>query len=177
MHITLMMVSTVNGKITRGDEPDVTAWTSSEDKELFMKMKKEYGLLIMGSASYLANKERIKSSKDIVRIVLTRDPKKYAADHVPNQLEFTDLSAKDLIQNLSSRGYEKILLVGGPEINALFLKENLVDDLHLTIEPQLFGLGKNLIADGDAAVSLQLVSVEKLNDRGTLHAIYTVNKI
>lgn len=176
MHITLMMVSTVNGKITRGNEPDVTAWTSLEDKALFMTMKKEYTLLVMGSSSYLANKERIKLSNDILRVVLTRDPKKYAADHMVDQLEFTNLSPKELVENLSSRGHNEMLLLGGAEINALFLKENLVDELHLTIEPHLFGRGKNLIATDDIAVQLQLTSVEKLNDSGTLHAIYQVIK-
>ena len=69
-----------------------------------------------------------------------------------------------------------MLLVGGSEVNALFFKNNLIDKLHLTIEPRMFGLGKNIIAEQDYAVQLQLVSVEKLNDAGTLHAIYTVIK-
>ena len=35
-----------------------------------------------------------------------------------------------------------MLLVGGSEVNALFFKNNLIDKLHLTIEPRMFGLGK-----------------------------------
>lgn len=176
MHVTLLMVQSVNGKITRGIEPDVTAWTSLEDKALFAKEKANHTLVVMSAGSYRVNKDKFKLSSDILRVVITRDPKKYESDVIANQLEFTNNAPRALMQNLESRGYTKLLLLGGPEINALFLKENLVDELHLTIEPLLFGTGKNLISNGELSTHMHLINIEKLNDTGTLHAIYRINK-
>ncbi len=176
MHITLIMVSTVNGKITHSDDPDETGWSSTEDQTLFSSLKQTHNLIVMGSETYLANKKRMKLQNNVLRIVFTRNPKKYRTNEVTDRLEFVNTAPKKLVHNLESRGYTKMLLVGGSEVNALFFKNNLIDKLHLTIEPRMFGLGKNIIAEQDYAVQLQLVSVEKLNDSGTLHAIYQVIK-
>ena len=176
MHITLIMVSTVNGKITHSDDPDETGWSSTEDQTLFSSLKQTHNLIVMGSETYLANKKRMKLQNNVLRIVFTRNPKKYRTNEVTYRLEFVNTAPKKLVHNLESRGYTKMLLVGGSEVNALFFKNNLIDKLHLTIEPRMFGLGKNIIAEQDYAVQLQLVSVEKLNDSGTLHAIYQVIK-
>ncbi len=176
MHITLIMVSTANGKISHGDDPDETSWSSTEDQSLFSSLKQTHNLIVMGSETYLANKKRMKLQNNVLRIVFTKNPKKYRTSEIADQLEFVNTAPKKLVHNLESRGYTKMLLVGGSEVNALFFKNNLIDKLHLTIEPRMFGLGKNIIAEQDYAVQLQLVSVEKLNDAGTLHAIYTVIK-
>lgn len=176
MHITLIMVSTVNGKITRGDDPNVTDWSSPEDMILFADIKSKYNLIVMGNKTYQTNKDRIHLSEKTLRVILTKNPTEHKKDEVRGQVEFTDVDPKTLIHNLESRGYTKMLLVGGSEINALFFKNNLIDELHLTIEPRIFGLGKNIIADEELAVQLQLVGVKKLNQNGTLHAIYTILK-
>lgn len=176
MHVTLIMVSTINGKITRDDDPFVTDWSSPEDMILFTDLKSKYNLIVMGNKTYQANKDRIKLSKNILRLVLTKNPQDYKNQQVPEQLEFIHETPTQLIKNLEARGYKKMLLVGGSEINALFFKDNLIDELHLTLEPYLFGSGLNIIAEDELVVQLQLKSVEKLNQNGTLHAIYTILK-
>ncbi|MEK7060813.1 MAG: dihydrofolate reductase family protein [Patescibacteria group bacterium] len=176
MDITLIMRSSINGKITHSDDPDETSWSSKEDQILFSSLKQTHNLIVMGSETYMANKERMKLKNNVLRIVFTRNPKKFRAKEITNRLEFVNTTPKKLVHNLESRGYTKMLLVGGSEINALFFKNNLIDKLHLTIEPRMFGLGKNIIAEQDYAVQLQLVSVKKLNDAGTLHAIYSIVK-
>lgn len=170
------MVSTVNGKITRGDDPYVTDWSSPEDMILFANLKSKYNLIVMGNNTYIANKDRIKLSTKTLRIVLTKHVHEHKMDLLEGQLEFTDMNPKTLLSSLESRGYKDMLLVGGSEINALFFKDNLIDQLHLTIEPRLFGRGTNIIAEETFDIQLHLLSVEKLNDRGTLHAIYSVLK-
>ena len=65
-------------------------------------------------------------------------------------------------------GYKKILLVGGATINGLFLKENLVDELYLTIEPKIFGSGKNIIEGQLLDSKLKLLNIQKINKEGTL---------
>ena len=43
------------------------------------------------------------------------------------------------LQFCATRGYEKIALFGGGQINALFYRENLVDELYLTLCPKIVG--------------------------------------
>ena len=66
-----------------------------------------------------------------------------------------------------------MLLVGGGETNTLFMRFSLVNEIHLTLEPVVFGNGKNLVAEDDLEMKFKLKSIEKLNSRGTLHLIYT----
>jgi dihydrofolate reductase len=174
MNVTLVMVSSVNGKITNNTDLNVTHWTSQEDARLFAQLKKKQTLIVMGSATYKAAKQMLALSKKTLRIVLTRNPHMYRADSIPGQLEFTNESPPELIKRLSSSGYTEMLLAGGPIINALFFKSNLINAVRLTIEPLLFSKGKNLIIEDQPNIHLQLVKVQKLNRRGTLHLTYNV---
>lgn len=176
MHITLIMVSTVNGKITSGDIRKQSDWISPEDAALFTTRKKQHTLLVMGRKTWQRNIKHITLEPKVLRIILTNHPSEYASDAVKGQLEFVSMSPKKLVASLEGLGYKKMLLVGGSEINSLFFKENLVDELHLTIEPHLFGKGNNLLSEINVDVPLKLKSIEKLNQSGTLHAIYTILK-
>jgi dihydrofolate reductase len=176
MKVTLVMVSSINGKITHGSDPDVTQWTSIEDQTLFATMKQDYTVILMGSHTYEENIKRIQLSKDILRIVLTKNAEAFKHETVPGSLEFSDELPEQLINRLTSLGYKKVLLAGGAEISASFLKAKLVNELHLTIEPVLFGMGKNFLSELDLDVKLKLVEVKKLNSSGTLHCIYNITQ-
>jgi len=170
------MVSSVNGKITKGDDPVVRKWTSKEDNELFDSLKKKYALIVMGRKTYEVGKKYISRKDKAMRVVLTRNPKKYSKLAVRDKLEFTSLSPKRLIRSLESRGYSEMLLVGGGIINSLFLKAGLIDELRITIEPVLFGEGKELLDKFTSHVRLKLLSVDMLNNSGTQHNIYKILK-
>ena len=81
-----------------------------------------------------------------------------------------------MVQRLSRKGYKKILLLGGSHINTLFLRANLVDELHLTVEPKIFGKGTLLIQEKPFNISLKLITIKKLNVQGTLLLQYKVEK-
>jgi len=69
-----------------------------------------------------------------------------------------------------------MLLVGGPHVATSFLKEQLVDELWLTIEPRIFGKGGNFVIEDDLDIDLALLSCEKVNERGTLITKYALLK-
>lgn len=172
----MVMVSTVNGRITKEGEPHVSSWTSHEDKEYFASLMRENHLMVMGSQSYESAKTHLKLEEGKLRVVLTREPDRYRQDRVPGQLEFTNEPPKQLVERLVRQGFRQMLLLGGGVTNALFLKENLVDELDLTLEPKIFGLGKSLVAGGELVTNLQLRSIKKLNKKGTLLLKYKVLK-
>lgn len=168
MKVTMVMISSIDGKTTQGNNKNVYSWSSPEDQEYFFSLIKKNNLIVMGRETYEASKPVIKLEKGKLRIVLTHNPKKYFQKSVKGQLEFSNETPKKLIKRMSLLGYKKILLVGGATINGLFLKSNLVNELYLTIEPKIFGSGKNIVEGQLLDKSLRLVSIKRINKIGTL---------
>ena len=176
MKVTMVMLSSIDGKTTQGNNKNVYVWSSKEDQRHFFSLIKKNNLIVMGRATYEASKPVIKLEKGKLRIILTRNPKKYLNQSIKGQLEFSDESPNKLLKRLSALNYRNILLVGGSTINGLFLKQNLVDELYLTIEPKIFGSGKNITEGQLLDKCLQLISIKKLNKAGTLLLKYKINK-
>jgi len=174
MKVVMAAVSSVNGKLTKGKETNIYTWTSKEDSKIFFSLIEKYNLIVMGSKTYEAARSIIKIRPDKLRIVLTRNPKKYKSNMIKGSLEFSNESPKDLVKRLETQGYAQMLLVGGTEVNTAFLKNGLVDELHLTIEPLIFGRGRNLVLGEDIEGELRLLDAKRLNKIGTLHLVYKV---
>jgi dihydrofolate reductase len=107
---------------------------------------------------------------------MTQRVSDYENDAVPGQLEFSDDSPALVVENLANEGYDEMLLVGGAHVATSFLKENLIDEIILTIEPRIFGSGGNFVVDKNLDAYLQLVELQKINDSGTLILKYQVLK-
>ncbi len=176
MKVVAIAVASINGKITKGLDSNIYSWTSKEDSNFFFSKISASKLIVMGSSTYEVVRDRIKPKKGRLRIVLTKTPQKYSRDKVTGVLEFSGLKPVDLISSLEKQGYGQMLLVGGSAIYSAFLKEKLIDEIYLTVEPLIFGDGKELFAKGDFASDLSLVRIEKLNDRGSLLLKYKINK-
>lgn len=176
MKVTMVMLATVDGKTTKADKPNIYEWTSREDQDYFFSLIDKHNLIVMGSSTYEAVRSRIKLQKKKLRIVMTRNPEKYVAKTIKGQLEFSNEMPKQLINRMILLGYKDTLVVGGSVINGLFLKENLVDEFYLTIEPKIFGKGKNIVEGQLLNKKLQLISVKKINKIGTLILKYKINK-
>lgn len=174
MKVTMVMLSSADGKTTRGNETNIYSWTSSEDQKYFFGLIKKNNLIVMGRSTYEAVSKIIKLEVKRLRIILTRHPKNYQSKTIKGQLEFSDENPRKLIKRLAGLGYKQILLVGGSKINGLFLKEDLVDEFFLTIEPKIFGSGKNIIEELSLDTNLKLTSIKKLNKNGTLLLKYKV---
>ena len=174
MKITMVMLMSLDGKTTRGNEADVRAWASAEDQAYFTSLIQQSRLIIMGRETYDAVKTHIRLSSDKLRVVLTRRPELYESKAVAGQLEFSTDTPTELMQKLEKRGFQELLLLGGSTTNAAFFQVELVDELYLTIEPTMFGSGKSLVHEQVSDISLQLISVKQLNERGTLLLIYKI---
>lgn len=174
MKIILVFVSTLDGKVTRWGDPDVKSWSSKYDQKYFRKIWDYSELIVMGSTTY--NVDPIKPSKKHLLVVMTREPEKYEKYEVAGTLEFKKESPVELFSDFEKRGYEAMVVVGGPHIATSFLKEGLVDELWLTIEPKIFGKGDSIVTTKRLDISLQLISCEKVNEQGTLITKYLVLK-
>ena len=168
----LVFVATLDGKITHWGEPHVKRWSSEEDKNYFKKTWDDSSLIVMGSSTFDV-KPTVPSPAHYV-VVMTRNPEKYKHYEVAGQLEFTDHSPVQLVAHYEKKDLRQMLIAGGPHIATSFLKAKLIDEVWLTIEPKIFGTGGNFVINENLEIDLQLLSVEKVNERGTLITKYLV---
>lgn len=172
MKVILVMVMSVDGKTTKWNDPNVLSWTSIEDQKHFTALIADSKVVVMGRKTYDSVKSSLKLSPDHLRIVLTSS----VQCQIHGQLEFTSHTPKVILKELTVRGYDEALLLGGSEVNNAFLKVNLINELWLTVEPKLFGHGKSLAGDEQLNTSLKLINIKKLNPAGTLLIKYRILK-
>jgi len=174
MKVVLVFVSTLDGKVTKWGTPHVSDWSSQEDQQYYQHIWNDARLIIMGSGSF--NAEHFAPSPNRLLIVMTRQLVKYKQYEVPGQLEFTDKSPIELTTQFQEEGYETMVAVGGAHMATSFLKDQLIDELWLTIEPKIFGTGGSFVTEEKLDIDLQLISYEKVNEQGTLITKYRVQK-
>jgi len=86
------------------------------------------------------------------------------------------INVKKLLVTLRKQGIKKILVEGGGETNWSFVKENLTDEIIITITPYLVGgVTATTLVDGDGfstiakSVKLKLKSIKKIKNEIILH--------
>lgn len=78
---------------------------------------------------------------------------------------------KQLSKDLYKKGYKNILVEGGPTLLGSFLKENLIDEIFLTIAPKIYGtenlttktLVEGILFPPKSIKKLKLLSIKKFS--------------
>jgi dihydrofolate reductase len=170
MKIMLLAAVTIDGKIAR-DEHHFVDWSSKEDKKLFFSASKRAGVIIVGNNTYKTFPSPLPGRLHVVLTTNTQDKVSQ-----PGVVEFTSLPPHDIVADLEARGYSEAVLTGGAQINALFLKARLVDEIWLTVEPLIFGAGIDLFRGVlfEEEYRPRLIHMEQINDAGTVHLRYSL---
>ena len=164
--IILVMAVTADGKIAR-DTQDRVDWTGKADKAYFVDVTQSAGAMIMGSTTFEAIGRVLPGRKSIV---MTRK-KSRKSDHP--DLIFSSETPEEIIAGLEQEGYASAALIGGATVNSLFMEKGLVDEIHLTVVPLLFGSGLSLFKTPLDA-RLELIEM-KLLEKDCLLFKYRVN--
>lgn len=154
MKVTLVMAVTADGKIARNSMEFVN-WTGKADKKYFVSITKKAGVMIMGSKTYDTIGKVLPERKTIV---MTKD-KTRVSDHV--DLEFTDQPPQEILNDLQARGYKFATLIGGSIVNTLFMEQDLVEEVHLTMVPLLFGAGLSLF-NKTLEIKMELLDIQTI---------------
>ena len=152
----------------------VGGWASPEDQAHFEGLVADADVIVIGRNTFTESREDIERRPGRFRLVMTRNPAAYQDQAVAGKLEFTDESPQQIVERLRSKGVENLLIAGGGKIYAAFLNAGVVDELILTLEPRLFGVGTPFMGRIDSNVAMKLVNVEKANPQGTLFLTYTL---
>ncbi len=174
MKVILALVISLDGKTTKDLNPPFM-WASKEDQIHLSKLINSQKLIVIGKNTYISAKKVIKLTPNTLRIVLTKNPKQFEKEIVSGQLEFSSEFPIQLVKKLS-RKYKQMLLLGGANITTHFFKQNLIDEILITLEPKIFGKGLGIIDEVNLDINLKLTNIKKLNSQGTLLLKYAVLK-
>ncbi|OGD63502.1 hypothetical protein A2160_01020 [Candidatus Beckwithbacteria bacterium RBG_13_42_9] len=159
MKVILYLAMTVNGLIARND--DDTSFVSKTEWETYPALVKEIGNMVVGRRTYeiMRQEDQFDDFAGITIVVVTTDKqfKPAAQSHYPAK------SPREAVALLEKQGFKEITVAGGSKINASFMKENLVDEVYLDLEPVLLGKGIGLFAPSGFEVKLELLGSKKIS--------------
>ncbi len=166
MQVILLAAISADGKIAQTADQRSLDWTSKEDLNFFIEKTKEVGTLIMGRKTFETIGKPLKGRRTIV---MTRGVRGegLGVSLETGTVEFTEESPKELLFRLSQEKCERVVVAGGSSIYTQFLKDGLITDLYLTIEPVLFGQGVPLATDFDR-INMRLVEAKTLGEAAVL---------
>lgn len=151
------MVMSMDGVVAFDERTDIRPFSSEEDHRFFVNGAGSCDALIMGRFSY-----RGFASK-----------RKYLLTHDPSRIVFDDntiVLSGDVVgiyERIAADGNQRTALLGGPRTNVAFLREGLVDEIWLTVEPVILGDGQHF-AFGDLYSRWLLRDSIRLNEQGTV---------
>ena len=167
MHVLSVVVSSIDGYITKHDGGGTTHWASAEDQAHFFAAMATCDVSIMGGQTYRSSRASILASLPTStrrRVVWTRDVERFADDAVAGKLEFTDEPLPVVIDRLRAEKHQRCCVLGGGEVYGALLADNLVDELSVTIEPLVFGRGiRHTGVEHTIDVRFSLENVGRLN--------------
>lgn len=173
MKVILYMAITPNGVIATTD--DDTSWVTETEWASFSGMIKKAGNMIIGRRTYkimLKNDEFNRSNlNEIKTIVLNESPIKV---HNPKFVSVAK-SPQEALNILEKQKFKTIMVCGGGGLNSSFVKEDLVDEIYLDIEPIIFGRGIKLFAEANFETKLELIGTKKLS-KNEIQLHYKVKK-
>ncbi len=170
MKTILYMAMTLNGYVAK--ENDDTPW-SDESWQAYCDFVKRTKNIIIGGNTYrllLSDPDfRGKIGNPLVVVVSTSQKERGSAKDIIAK------SPGDALGAVEKAGFAQALVEGGGGVNASFLKEGLLDEIYVDIDPVIWGKGKKLFSDMEIDVDLELLEVLAISNKlARLH--YKVKK-
>lgn len=163
MNVLIIAAMSADGFIAH-DNTELANWTSKEDKKLFVELTKRAGVMVMGHTTYKTIGHPLPHRRNIV----------YSkSDQAQDDIEMTSEAPADLLARLQAEGVTEVAVCGGASIYSLFMQAGVVNEVYITVEPVLFGVGVSLFHSRLDA-PLTLLETRKLNDN-TVLLHYRVN--
>lgn len=159
MKVIIYMGISANGYIAKEND-DTTSWISDIEWTAFREKSEEIGNLIIGRKTFdvAIAENQFPFTKSFTVVVTSKDIKNEWKDRVA----FVK-SPQEALSILKEKGFNQVMVGGGGEINTSFIKEGLIDEIYLDVEPHILGHGIKLFADGDFETKLELLGTEKLS--------------
>jgi len=166
--VILYMAISLNGYIAK--ENDDTSWISSEEWNSYSQMVQKAGNLVIGHRTYntLTKQQEFAELKNVKLVIVSKTNfNTISANHF---IAKTPQEALELLKD-----FNEVIIAGGGILNSSFLKESLIDEIYIDIEPVVIGKGIKLFIDENFEISLNLLETKKITDN-EIQLHYAVNK-
>ncbi|MDP9249264.1 MAG: dihydrofolate reductase family protein [bacterium] len=159
---TAFAAVSIDGRIAQHAKSG-TDWTSREDWRFFQAALGRMDAVIAGRNTYEVAKDKLGKRNTIVLTSKVRDIR------ISGSVVFLNPKSYDLKKFLQSKKYKKVGIVGGAKVYDYCLRNKLLDELYLTVEPYVFTKGVPLFSGREFTKHrFKLASVKKLNKQGTI---------
>ncbi len=162
----------VNGFIA--DKKGNEDFLSDINWQIFSQLAKKHEAIIVGRKTY----EAVLKWRDFNFDTLKIDTKIVISRQMNYKLKPGYVlvnSAKEAISKLKALNRKSAVLAGGSNLNFYFLKQGLVDEMVLNIEPVLLGQGIPLLSENKFEKELKFVDCKRIS-QGILQLKYKVKK-
>ena len=160
------VAASVDGRISLSSKHP-PEWTSKEDWEFFQKSLSYIDAIIVGRNTYESVAERLRKRNTFV---LSRRPKTLTRRGTITFVNPEKVNLQKLLE-----GYKSVAVLGGGAVYQFMLENKLLDEIFITVEPLIFGRGKEMFIGGTRIKRMNLLSVKRLNRTGTLLLHYQIN--
>jgi len=146
---------TVNGFIAATD--DDTSFISKEEWNSYSAAVQAAGNVIIGHRTYnvITKQPEFQEFKNIKVVIVSHESfEPLSKNHV---IASSPEKALELLKS-----FDEVVVAGGATLNASFLKENLIDEIYLDIEPTLLGAGIPLVSGSVFQKSLKLLGTKQI---------------
>jgi len=172
--IILYISMSVDGFIAKenGSVDFLDPYNESGDDYGYKEFYDSVGTIVMGNNTYKqfgGTKEFEEYYKGKPIFVFSRETKGEKGN-----ITFVSGDVREFVENLDPKNDKNIWLLGGASMVNEFLKQNLIDELIITIIPVLLGDGISLFKDGLDEKKLKLVEVKNFN-MGVVQVHYEKN--
>ncbi|MDE2312153.1 MAG: dihydrofolate reductase [Patescibacteria group bacterium] len=158
---------TLDGKIAL-HKHHMSNWTSKEDKTFLRALLNKSDVIIVGKNTH-KTAEKPLSKRNC--LVISRSARRLTNKSA--LLTYVKPIKAEIQKIIRARGYKNIVVLGGAQTYTFCLKNDMLDELYLTIEPLAFGRGISLFeGDKNLNARFNLISTKQLNKAGSLLLYY-----
>jgi dihydrofolate reductase len=150
------MAISANGMIAKTD--DNTSWISETEWNSYSSTVRNAGCLIVGQRTYhiLTKQPEFSEFKDVKLVVVSNNDFPVLSPN--HQIASSPKNALELLKDSDT-----VIVAGGGILNASFIKESLIDEVYIDIEPIILGNGIKLFNGDDFEVKLELLNTKQLS--------------
>ena len=160
------VATSVDGRISLSKRTP-PRWTSREDWKFLERALARVNAVVVGRNTYVAAAKRLRKRDTFV---LSSRPTRMVRR---GNVTFVNPTKVDLASLLAK--YKVVAVLGGSAVYRFMLDRGLLDEMFVTIEPIVFGRGKEMFLGGTRTTRVNLLSVKRLNRTGTLLLHYQIH--
>jgi len=145
--ITVKIAQTLDGRVAASDGR--SQWiTSDKSREHAKRIRDSFDAICIGTGTALADNPTLRGeTRDLPRFVLgARDLPPLLLDDEEGYEQLKSHNPDEIVQTLLDRGFNSVLIEGGPTIASAFLQGGVVDEIHMYMAPSIMGSGRSSVA-------------------------------